>query len=92
MGYRRDWDADHVLDYDLINKRGPGYNVGVIVANLLDQFPGLTPTVTKAVLQDQLSVIRGRRASWGQSFNFTTPRAGAAASSTAVPANARLRH
>ncbi len=85
-GYRRAWQPGHPLDYDRRNKRGPGYNLAVIVANLLDAFPGLTPPITKAVLADQLSPIRGRLASWGQSFNFTTPRAGTAGSATAVPA------
>ena len=89
-GYRRDWDDAHVLDYDLTNRRGPGYNLGVVVANLLELFPGLTPPITKAVLADQLKPIKGRKASWGQSFNFTTPRAGTAGSSTAVPAERTL--
>lgn len=84
-GYRRDWDAAHVLDYGLRSKRAAGYNLAVVVANLLAAAPGLTPAITKAVLADQLAPIDGRVLSWGQSFNFTTPRAGTAGSSVAVP-------
>lgn len=86
-GYYHPWDDHHELSYDLQNKRGPGYNLAVVVANLLQAFPGLTPPITKAVLADQLRPIVGKKASWGQSFNFTTPRAGAAGASTAVPAS-----
>ena len=89
-GYKRDWDDAHVLNYDIVNRRGPGYNLGVVVANLLSAFPGLTPPITKLVLADQLKPINGRKASWGQSFNFTTPRAGTAGSSTAVPTERTL--
>jgi hypothetical protein len=85
-GYRRDWDAAHVLDYGLRSKRAAGYNLAVVVANLLAAAPGLTPAITKAVLADQLAPIDGRVLSWGQSFNFSTPRAGTAGSSVAVPA------
>ena len=38
----------------------------------------LATRLTKAVLADQLSPIVAKRKSWGQSFNFTTPRAGTA--------------
>jgi FAD/FMN-containing dehydrogenase len=85
VGHRLDWDPAHELDYSLQDKRGPGYNLAVVVANLLEAFPGLTPPITKAVLADQLAPIVGRRGSWGQSFNYTTPRAGTVGSSTAVP-------
>jgi hypothetical protein len=85
-GYRRDWDDSHVLDYDLQNKRGPGYNLAVVIANLLDAFPGLTPAITKFALADQLGPIAGKRGSLGQTFNYTTPRAGTAGSAVAVPA------
>jgi hypothetical protein len=83
-GHKLAWDPAHELIYSERNKRGPGYNLAVVVANLLDAFPGLTPPITKAVMQDQLSPIVARRASWGQSFNFTTPRAGTAGASVAV--------
>jgi FAD/FMN-containing dehydrogenase len=85
-GYRRDMDPAHVLDYGLRSKRAAGYNLAVVVANLLAAAPGLAPAITKAVLADQLAPIDGRVLSWGQSFNFTTPRAGTAGSSVAVPA------
>lgn len=86
-GYRRDWDPGHNLDYSINPKRSPGYNLATVVANLLDGAPGLTPVITKAVLADQLSPIIGRVGSWGQSFNFTTPRAGTAGASVAAPAD-----
>ncbi|RYI11765.1 MAG: FAD-binding oxidoreductase, partial [Acetobacteraceae bacterium] len=85
VGHRLAWDPDHALDYAMRDKRGPGYNLAVVVANLLEAFPGLTPPITKAVLSDQLAPIRDRTGSWGQSFNYTTPRAGTVGSSTAVP-------
>jgi FAD/FMN-containing dehydrogenase len=88
-GYERPFDG-RALVYDLVNKRGPGYNLAVVVANLLDAFPGLTPPITRIVLQDQLKRIDGKTGSWGQSFNFTTPRAGTAGSSAAVPVNRTL--
>ena len=84
-GYRCDWDGGHNLDYSIQPKRSPGYNLATVVANLLDAAPGLTPVITKAVLADQLSPINGRVGSWGQSFNFTTPRAGTAGASVAAP-------
>ncbi|WP_017666811.1 hypothetical protein [Sandarakinorhabdus sp. AAP62] len=84
-GYRCDWDDGHDLDYSIQPKRSPGYNLATVVANLLDAAPGLTPIITKAVLADQLSPINGRVGSWGQSFNFTTPRAGTAGASVATP-------
>jgi hypothetical protein len=86
-GYRREWDSGHNLDYSIQPKRSPGYNLATVVANLLDAAPGLTPIITKAVLADQLSPINGRTGSWGQSFNFTTPRAGTAGASVAAPAD-----
>jgi FAD/FMN-containing dehydrogenase len=85
-GYRQDWKATHVLDYSIQPRRSAGYNLATVVANLLDAAPGLTPVITKAVLADQLSPINGRVGSWGQSFNFTTPRAGTAGASVAAPA------
>ncbi|WP_199556196.1 FAD-binding oxidoreductase [Sandaracinobacteroides hominis] len=89
-GYERPWDPGHALSYDLTNKRAPGYNLGVVVANILDAAPGLTPPITKLVLQDQLKPMLGKTGSWGQSFNFTTPRAGTAGASIAVPVERSL--
>ena len=86
-GYKLPWDPSHELNYSERNKRGPGYNLAVVVSNLLEAFPGLTPPITKAVMQDQLSPINARRSTWGQSFNFTTPRAGVAGASIAVPSD-----
>lgn len=86
VGHKIAWDPNHKLVYDLQNKRGPGYDLAVVVANLLEAFPGLTPPITKAVMADQLKPITDRKASWGQSFNYTTPRAGTAGSAAAVPA------
>lgn len=85
-GYQRPWDPAHVLDYAQKSRRSAGYNLAVVVANLLDAAPGLTPLITKLVLADQLGPIDGRLGSWGQSFNFTTPRAGTAGASIAAPA------
>jgi hypothetical protein len=82
--YKRPWQASHQLVYDTQNKRAPGYNLAVIVGNLVQAFPGATPPITKAILSDQLSPIRGKISSWGQSFNFTTPRAGVVGASVAV--------
>lgn len=86
VGHKLPWDDNHQLVYDERNKRGPGYNLGVVVANLVEAFPGLIPPITKAVLAEQLGPIVAEKRSWGQSFNYTTPRAGAAGSATAVPA------
>jgi hypothetical protein len=86
-GYRTEWNDGHVLDYSINPKRSPGYNLATVVANLLDAAPGLAPIITKAVLADQLSRIDDRIGSWGQSFNFTTPRAGTAGASVAAPAD-----
>jgi FAD/FMN-containing dehydrogenase len=85
VGHKLPWEEGHELVYDEVNKRGPGYDLAVVVANLVTAFPGLTPPITKAVLSDQLSPINARKGSWGQTFNYTTPRAGAAGSSMAVP-------
>jgi FAD/FMN-containing dehydrogenase len=87
VGHKLPWDDALPLVYDIQNKRAPGYNLAVVVSNLLTVLPGLTKVITKAVLADQLSEIRDREASWGQSFNFTTPRAGQAGASMAVPAD-----
>lgn len=90
VGHRHDWDNAHQLVYDMQNKRGPGYNLGVVLANLVEMFPGVIPPITKAVLADQLSPIVAKKGSWGQSFNFTTPRAGTAGSSAAIPSELTL--
>jgi hypothetical protein len=87
VGHKLPWDDTLALVYDIQNKRAPGYNLAVVVSNMLTVLPGLTKVITKAVLSDQLSPIVNRKASWGQSFNFTTPRAGQAGASMAVPAD-----
>jgi FAD/FMN-containing dehydrogenase len=83
VGHKVPWEDGHVLDYDLRNKRAIGYNMAVVLANVLEAAPGITPAVTKAVMADQLKPFV-KKASWGQSFNFTTPRAGTCGSATAV--------
>ena len=40
--HRQDWDPAHVLNYEQQPKYGPGYNLAVIAANLLENTPGLT--------------------------------------------------
>ena len=90
VGHQLPWADGHQLIYDEVNKRGPGYDLAVVVANLLTAAPGLTPPITKAVLSDQLKTVRGRIGSWGQIFNYTTPRAGTGGSSTAVPTDRTL--
>jgi FAD/FMN-containing dehydrogenase len=87
VGYKRAWKPSHALVYDEQNKRGAGYNLGVILANLVEAFPGLIPPLTKRILADQLSPIDGKAESWGQTFNFTTPRAGTVGASVAIPRN-----
>lgn len=85
-GYQRAWEADHLLDYSIKPKRGPGFNLAVVVANIMAAAPGTIPAITKAVLADQLKPIDGSTlTSWGQTFNFTTPRAGQAGAAIAVP-------
>lgn len=85
IAYERPWDPAHVLDYDLLSRRGPGYNLGVVLANLSEAFPGVIPPLTKAILADQLSPVSGKAGSWGKTFNFTTPRAGTAGAAIGVP-------
>jgi hypothetical protein len=87
---RLDWDPAHALDYEQQPKYGPGYNLAVIAANLLEKFPGLTPFVTKQVLADQLGSRQWPPRSWGEAFNFTTPRGGTVGASFAVPAERTL--
>ena len=84
-GYRRDWDEGHTPDYSRRNKRGPGYTLATVVSHLMEAFPGLTPPITREVIADQLNPIHGKIGSWGEIFDFTTPRTGTAASATAVP-------
>ena len=87
-GYRRDWQAGHTLDYSIKPKRGPGYNLAVVVANIMAAAPGTIPVITKAVLSGELKPLDGKvLTSWGQTFNFTTPRAGQAGAAVAVPAD-----
>lgn len=88
--HRQKWDAAHVLNYEQQPKYGPGYNLAVITANLLEKFPGLTSFVTKQVLADQLGARRWEPQSWGEAFNFTTPRGGTVGASVAVPAERAL--
>ena len=90
VGHKLAWNPAHQLDYRQHERRGPGYNLAVVVANLLEAKPGLTPKLTKAVLSDQLGPIIARRGSWGQTFNFTTPRAGVAGAAIAVPVERTL--
>lgn len=88
--HRKDWDPAHVLNYEQQPKYGPGYNLAVIAANLLEKFPGLTSFVTKQVLADQLGPKKWEPRSWGEAFNFTTPRGGTVGASFAVPAERSL--
>lgn len=90
VAHQLPWDSKHKLVYDTQNKRGPGYNLGVVLANLVQAFPGVIPPITKAVLSDQLSPIVARRGSLGQTFNFTTPRAGTAGAAIAVSSDRTL--
>lgn len=90
VGHKLPWEDGHKLRYDLADKVGPGFNAALIVARLVQAFPGVTPKITKAIMGDQLGPIKDRKASWGESFNFTTPRAGAAGASTAVPVERTL--
>ncbi len=84
-GYKKPWDAAHQLDYAEKDKRGPGYDLGVILARIVEIFPGLIPPLTKQILAGQLSPIEGKTSSWGETFNFTTPRAGTLGASVAIP-------
>ncbi len=85
-GYERPWQDTHVLDYSIKPKRGPGFNLAVVVANIMAAAPGTISAITKAVLAAELKPIDGSQlTSWGQTFNFTTPRAGQAGAAIAVP-------
>lgn len=88
--HKQAWDPTHVLNYEQQPKYGPGYNLAVIAANLLEEFPGLTSFITKQVLADQLGPKSWPPRSWGEAFNFTTPRGGTVGASVAVPADRTL--
>lgn len=90
VGHKLPWDAAHRLEYRIRERRGPGYNLAVVVANVLEAAPGLTPRLTKAILSDQLGPVVARRGSWGQIFNFTTPRAGVGGAAVAAPVERTL--
>lgn len=90
VSHQLDWDSSHELNYDTEDKRGAGYNLGVVLANLVEAFPGVTPPLTKAVLAGQLGPIVADVGSWGETFNFTTPRAGTAGAAVAIPADRTL--
>ncbi|WP_298469180.1 FAD-binding protein [uncultured Erythrobacter sp.] len=84
--YELPWDPDYEIDYRQQGKFGPAYDLPGFVGKLLDVLDPLTPFVTTEIFKLQLKLFRNEIGSWGEMFNFTTPRSQTAGVSVAVPA------
>jgi hypothetical protein len=84
--HKRPWRQGYPLDHSVDRKRGPGWSLAAVVADLLEALPGITKPITKLVVQQQLGPLTDREGSLGETFNFTTARAGTAGASVAVAA------
>ncbi|MDJ0644188.1 MAG: FAD-binding protein [Erythrobacter sp.] len=84
--YELEWDPTYTIDYRLQGRWGPAYDLPGFVGKLLDVLDPLTPLVTTEIFKLQLKLYRDKIGTWGEIFNFTTPRAKTAGISVAVPA------
>lgn len=83
--YQRPFPPGTPIDYSIDGEFGPGHDIPGLVAGLLDTVPGLNGPLTALMVDNQLKTYSNRLGTWGETFDFTTPRKDAAASSMAIP-------
>ena len=84
--YRRPCPADYRPDYRIEGAYGAGYDVPGLVGRLLDCAEPLTPLLTGRLMAEQLREFSKELGTWGETFDYTTPRAETIGSALAVPA------
>ena len=77
--YRRDFDPAHPINYRLDLRRGPGYELLGAIGGLTNAVPGTTPKLVTALTRKQLRPQpelgkSPKTGTWGEMFDFTTPR------------------
>lgn len=83
--YKRPFPPGTKIDYSINGEFGPGHDIPGLVAGLLDTVPGLNGPLSALMVDNQLKTYSNRLGTWGETFDFTTPRKDAAASSMAIP-------
>lgn len=84
--YREPCPESYQPNYAQGDKRVAGYDLARLVGRLLDAFPGLTRSVTRKLVKQELKESQSEEwGSWGEIFDFTTPRAKSAGASLGVP-------
>jgi hypothetical protein len=83
--YRRVAPPHYEPDYSQESGFRAGYDLLGVIGALNDQVPDLTPTIVSKVTQARLQPFGPRTGTLGETFDFTTPRSGAAGSAIAVP-------
>jgi FAD/FMN-containing dehydrogenase len=76
---------EYVPNYALTDGRGAGYDVARLVGRFVDAFPGLTRAVARQLVKAELKEKGPSSGTWGETFDFTTPRAKSAGAALGVP-------
>lgn len=84
--YERPFPAGYKIDYREAGKYGAAYDIAGVVGGLLDAIEPLTPLLTNAIIAQELKSFFNKTGTWGETFDFTTPRAHTAGAALAVPA------
>lgn len=85
--YDLPWDPRHKIDYREQGKWGPTYDLAEFVGKLLESLKAFTPLIATQIFKLQLSLFRNKVGTWGETFNYTTPRRATAGAAIAVPAD-----
>jgi hypothetical protein len=85
--YELPFPAGRPIDYRLQGKYGAAYDLPGVVAKLLDAIDPLTPALTNKIVEMQLKPFENEVGTWGETFDWTTPRAQSAGTALAVPAD-----
>ena len=84
--YKLPWDPNHKIDYREQGKWGPTYDLAEFVGKLLESASAFTPLIATQIFKLQLRLFRNKVGTWGQTFNYTTPRRATAGAAIGVPA------
>ena len=83
--YARECPADYAPDYRLSGEYGPGYDVPGLLGRLLDVAAPFTPAILAPLMSGQLKTFSDKRGTWGETFDYTTPRADTIGTGLAIP-------
>lgn len=89
--YQRSAPAGYQPDYRIKGAYGAGYDVPGLLGRLLDRADSLTPLLTGQLMAGQLRTFSRKRGTWGETFDYTTPRAETIGAGLAVPASDVVR-